>query len=309
MNERMKIMIGYDGSEGANAALDDLRRAGLPPDAEARVLTVAESWLPPPLDDATAEREGVAPLERTPDFVQEMYARREERIGEARALAERAKNHIQEFFPAWKVNAEACAGSPAREVIAEADEWKPDLIVVGSHGHMPLGPCGLCSTAQKVLTEALCTVRVARPTPARAADDETLLRLIIGTDGSPDAERAVAEVANRSWATGTAVRLVTATEPFHMYGVEPLVQERHARDIQQEATKTLSAAGLCVSSVVREGDPKRVLVKAAEEWDADAIFIGAKGHSFLERTLLGSVSYAVAARAPCTVEVVRRRKN
>ena len=33
-NERMKIVIGYDGSEHAGAALDDLRQAGLPRDAE-----------------------------------------------------------------------------------------------------------------------------------------------------------------------------------------------------------------------------------------------------------------------------------
>ena len=29
MSERMKILIGYDGSECADAALEDLRRAGL----------------------------------------------------------------------------------------------------------------------------------------------------------------------------------------------------------------------------------------------------------------------------------------
>jgi hypothetical protein len=30
MKEQMKLLIGYDGSQFANAALDDLRRAGLP---------------------------------------------------------------------------------------------------------------------------------------------------------------------------------------------------------------------------------------------------------------------------------------
>ena len=42
MNERMKILIGYDGSECADAALDDLKRAGLPQSAEAHILSVAE---------------------------------------------------------------------------------------------------------------------------------------------------------------------------------------------------------------------------------------------------------------------------
>jgi len=30
MKGRMKILIGYDGSECADAAIDELRRAGLP---------------------------------------------------------------------------------------------------------------------------------------------------------------------------------------------------------------------------------------------------------------------------------------
>ena len=67
----------------------------------------------------------------------------------------------------------------------------------------------------------------------------------------------------------------------------------------------LGENGLHVSSVVREGDPKRVLIEEAEKWGADCIYIGAKGHRFMERMLLGSVSYAVAARAHCSVEVVR----
>jgi hypothetical protein len=34
MADRMKILVAYDGSECADAALDDLRRAGLPSDAQ-----------------------------------------------------------------------------------------------------------------------------------------------------------------------------------------------------------------------------------------------------------------------------------
>jgi hypothetical protein len=38
----MKILIGYDGSEGADVGLEGSRRAGLPPrDVEALVVTVA----------------------------------------------------------------------------------------------------------------------------------------------------------------------------------------------------------------------------------------------------------------------------
>ena len=49
MSERMKILIGYDGSECADAALQDLRRAGLPSEADVLVMTVADVFLPPPI--------------------------------------------------------------------------------------------------------------------------------------------------------------------------------------------------------------------------------------------------------------------
>lgn len=47
----MKLLIAYDGSEAAEAALDDLTRAGLAETVEAAVITVADVFLPPPLDE------------------------------------------------------------------------------------------------------------------------------------------------------------------------------------------------------------------------------------------------------------------
>ena len=224
-------------------------------------------------------------------------------------MAARAGECVPANFPGWEVRSEAGADSPASAIIKKADEWKPDLVVVGSQGRTALGRFVLGSVSQKVLVEARSSVRVARRAPGRIEDDTpSPLRLIVGVDDSPGAEKAVEAVAGRAWAAGTAVRLVTAFEPFYMHGVEPVTQELFTDSIQRTAAHTLGGAGLSVSSVIEEGDPKRVLVEAAEAWGADAIFLGAKGHRFLERTLLGSVSYAVAARVHCSVEVVRERK-
>jgi len=42
----MKILIGYDGSEGADLGIEGLQRARLPQrDVEALVVTVSEVWL------------------------------------------------------------------------------------------------------------------------------------------------------------------------------------------------------------------------------------------------------------------------
>lgn len=44
-NGKMKILIAYDGSDCASAAITDLRRAGLPQQVEAIVLSVADVWV------------------------------------------------------------------------------------------------------------------------------------------------------------------------------------------------------------------------------------------------------------------------
>jgi nucleotide-binding universal stress UspA family protein len=78
------------------------------------------------------------------------------------------------------------------------------------------------------------------------------------------------------------------------------------RKILALATEQLRWSGLTVSTQVREGDPKKELPSAAQEWGADCIFVASSGFSNrFERFVLGSVSAAVAARAHCSVEVVR----
>ena len=44
----MKLLVAYDGSGCAEAAIDDLYQAGLPETGTAHVISVAEVWLPPP---------------------------------------------------------------------------------------------------------------------------------------------------------------------------------------------------------------------------------------------------------------------
>jgi nucleotide-binding universal stress UspA family protein len=59
-----------------------------------------------------------------------------------------------------------------------------------------------------------------------------------------------------------------------------------------------------------EGEPKRVIVKMAEEWSAYCIVVGSTGFSnHLERFLIGSVASSIAARAHCSEEVGREPKK
>ena len=119
MANRMKVLVAYDGSECADAALDDLRRAGLPSDAEIKVLSVVENWLPPPPGLELIEQIG--------------------RDQEYLILARRGGIRLVSMESGWDVKSESGLGSPATVIIEKADEWGADLIVVGSHGHTALG--------------------------------------------------------------------------------------------------------------------------------------------------------------------------
>lgn len=311
INGKMKILIAYDGSDCADAALDDLRRAGLPRrNVEALVLSVAEVWLPPPPSSSYEIVEAVR-VAQNPTTLQKDYAKGSQSVEEALRLARQARERLQKSFPEWEVSAEVSNGSPAWEVISHADSWKPDLIVVGSHGRSVFGRFVLGSVSQKVLTEARCSVRVAR---GRVEADDAPANIYIGVDGSPGSEEAVRAVAMRHWPPASEARVVVAEGIPASASAESIESDKEDRawpeKIVARAVEMLRPAEINASAVILHGDPKRVLVAEAEKHGADSIFVGSTGLSNrFERFLLGSVSAAVAARAHCSVEVVRAPRN
>jgi nucleotide-binding universal stress UspA family protein len=316
MSERMKILIAYDGSECADAALDDMRRAGLPAVAEAILLTAADVFLPPPINE---EVDNTFPL-YVPDGVRRAHEHAAQAVSEASELAEGAAARVKTSFPDWKVSSEACADSPAWAVIKKADEIKADLVIVGAQGHNLLGGrLILGSVSQRVLYEASASVRVARYSKGSS---NAPLRILIATDGSPDAEAAVEVVARRTWPAGSEARLLCVLdtvmavtpspgEPTVVKWVEVGDEEdwEWVRKLFEPSAEKLRKAGLKASVITRKGNPKNVVVEDAEGWGADSIFLGAKGMRGIDRFLLGSVSAAVSARAHCSVEVVRPKPS
>jgi nucleotide-binding universal stress UspA family protein len=309
MPEKMKVLIAYDGSSCADAALNDLPCAGLPHEAEALILSVVEVFLPPSSPTSAFPA-------HVPPAVQMAWTQATHALDEAHTLAQQARARLLKSFPAWDVSAEACADSPAWAIIKKVEAWQPDIVVVGSHGRSALRRFVLGSVSQKVLTEAHCSVRIGRQ---RRQADTGPLHLIIGIDGSPDTAAAVQAVAARGWPVDSAVRLVTAldarmstTLALMRLPAETGTAERDAEasvwmaETVEPMAELLRTRGLTVSAAIKEGDPKHVLLDEAEQWAADCLFVGARGLSRVERFLLGSVSASVAARAHCSVEVVRK---
>lgn len=308
----MRILLGYDGSECADAAIDDLARAGLPADSEVSVICVAEVW--PELPASCFEPADAAALQKMSPIVRRAHELAASAIKDAAELAARAAERLREQFPEFKVLTEPMPGSAANVLVERARGSRADLIVVGSRGRGAVGRTLLGSVSQSVITHAPCSVRVARAGKGKPGDS---VRIIVGLDGSPGAAAALNAVTLRKWPAGSEVRVVVALD-VRLASVLPsltpdfswpLAFDAEApewpRQAAQAAVQELSRAGLHATPVSRDGNPKTALIEEADGWQADCIFVGARGMSRIQGFLLGSVSSAVAARANCSVEIVR----
>lgn len=313
----MKLLIAYDGSDCSDSALDDLTRAGLPRQAEALVLTVAEIWLPQ-LENKSFKKQ--ADLLDDDSALNDNRANGSKTHSEAKALAGHGRKRLSLHFPDWKIETVIGGGSAAAEILSCAEDFRADLIVVGSHGRGSVGRFLLGSVSNKIVSEAACSVRVARR--GRVEVDPEPSRVVIAFDGSDGANRAIEAVTTRNWREASEFRLVTVADlvapaaikrfvpnaPFWV--AEEIKAEREwIEKITAPALAKLRRANLMATAEIRDGNPKQILIEEAARWRADSIFVGAnRAGSRLEKFLLGSVAAAVAARAHCSVEVVRKSR-
>ncbi|HEX7082794.1 MAG TPA: universal stress protein [Gaiellaceae bacterium] len=131
--------------------------------------------------------------------------------------------------------------------------------------------------------------------------------IVVGYDGSEAAQRA-ADRAVALAGPGGRVALVAAFPP----PVESLENELTASpargelvDLLREGSARCAGRDVDVSWRLVEGEPAEALADVGREIDASLIVVGARGDSFVARTLRGSVAEKLVARAHCDVLAVR----
>jgi nucleotide-binding universal stress UspA family protein len=303
----MKVLIGYDGSDCADAAINDLQRAGLPQNSQITVVSAVDMW---PEVPASLFKMDAAALENASPAIKRAHHLAARALADAQKLAEEGGQKVRQLLPGATVTSSARPEAPASALITSANELDVDLIVVGSHGRSALGKFVLGSVSQAVVTHARCSVRVARKRDVPAGRG---LRLAVGIDGSPSSATAVQAITMRSWPANTHVMTVVAMD-LHLAVAVPQIEVEGnkggeipswIREMADNAIAELHRAGLTAEPALRYGDPKAVLIEEARNVDVDCIFVGARGRSSFAGLLLGSVSTAVTSRAHCSVEVVR----
>lgn len=140
-------------------------------------------------------------------------------------------------------------------------------------------------------------------------------KIVVGTDGSPTAERAVAKASSLAKALGAELIIVTAYNNRAPTGVAAAgvsldaswVAAAHAgaEAVAQAAAEQASADGVsAVSHQAVAGEPAEVLLQVTTESGGDLLVVGSKGMQSTARFLLGPIANKVSRRVHCDLLIV-----
>jgi nucleotide-binding universal stress UspA family protein len=135
-------------------------------------------------------------------------------------------------------------------------------------------------------------------------------KLLVAYDGSEQSGQAfklALDMATRYAARMIVLSVARPPEPPVAVELEAVLER--ATEFFEERFKSLreqaAALGIEARFEVRVGHPAEQIVHMANEEKVEAIVMGHRGESFLQRWLLGSVAKRVLSYAHCTVVVVR----
>lgn len=148
----MKVLLAIDSSKFSQAAVDFVSTNIWNENTELKIVSVIESQAPI----------GAEPFGVSFEFAFEME----------KLARETAKKAIEESIDKIKSSAAGKSliitshipmGSPKRMILEEAEEWQPDLIILGSHGYHLWERMLLGSVSNAVAQHARCSVLIVRP--------------------------------------------------------------------------------------------------------------------------------------------------
>jgi nucleotide-binding universal stress UspA family protein len=142
--------------------------------------------------------------------------------------------------------------------------------------------------------------------------------VLIGTDGSETAKRAVHDAVTLAKAVGSKLLVVSVYEPVSDVRLreerDDVPEDRdwvfNARDevlamLEQTASEARSGGVSEVETFARQGDPADAILDVAEEQGVDLIMVGNRGMTGTRRFLLSSVPNKISHNAPCSVLIVK----
>jgi nucleotide-binding universal stress UspA family protein len=288
----LHVLCATDGSPASRSAIELVQCFNLCGNSTLTLLYVSEFGVPYP--------KGLAALELPEDRGEEVL--------------ERIKRDL--VSSDWQdARYEVLRGRLPETILLAANRHHVDLIAVGARGDADIQYYLMGSVARRVVMYASCPVLVVKKPVA------ALRRVVIGIDGSPEAEASAEFLLRLSPPEGTDVTVASVVPPFP-HGHAPMTEgltarvEQIRREVEDEARRGMTQVvekfrghGFPVDGVVVSGHPGQQLLKLVESLKADLIVVGSRGLTGDKRYLMGSVSDTVALYAPCAVLVVSQGES
>jgi len=296
-----KVLVPLDGSRTAEHSLvylDALSRLG---DLEVRLLSVVDQW---------TDVRSLNPVEagQREDNLLSTYLRE-------------VSSDIEKHS-GIKVDARVVRGIPASGVLEEANSFKPDLLIIATHGRSGPSRWRLGSVADKVIRGAECDTLVVGPKAvAQERWMEATLKapfqaILVPLDGSSLAEAALARATSFAEAYGSTVHLVRAVPiPTITDGYPgeaayiPTLMDQMVEGAQEYLKEVASRFGskVAVKTEVTVGTASAVLEDYSRANGVDLVVMTTHGRGGILRTALGSVTDRLLAVGAAPVLVVRPR--
>jgi nucleotide-binding universal stress UspA family protein len=222
----------------------------------------------------------------------------------------------------------AVPGAAAEVLVGESEKLGADLLVVGSVGMTGARRFMLGSVPNKVSHAASIDVLIVKSDfeLARTRANE-YRRLLIGTDGSETAMRAVdvgsaiaaalganpvilcafgsTSVPDReATAAGTSQSVDAGddtADDWHIGGAS------HAREVLERAAERSERMGAVAEVRAVEGAPADALLSVADDEDFDLIVVGNVGMTGAKRFMLANVPHRISHQAPVDVLILRTK--
>jgi nucleotide-binding universal stress UspA family protein len=272
-------LVGYDGSDAAQAAIDF---AALLAKATGASLTAVCAYPPPPRVFARGASDG-ADAELTA-------------LAEADAALAMAELHDPRVAQRL-----VRPGSPPEALIEAADDESATMIVVGSTDRGTLGRISPGSTAERLLHGAPCPVAVVPAT----RDDAEVKTVGVAYDGGAESEVALTCAAALAESLGASLELIGVDTPVAMAGPAATgydCQQAIHEGLEEQIRATAATAG--ATWRLFTGSAGSSLVEASGEFDL--MVAGSRGYGPLRAVLMGSVSRHLADHAECPVVIAPR---
>lgn len=298
----LHLLLAYDGSQHAQAAVDFIRSLPLPSHSTLTILGVL----------SPRESSNHAMLEGSLD-----------------ALVASIKE------PSFAITSDVMVGDPAETLIHYAEKIDPDLLVVGAKGLRATLGILLGGVAQQIIEYANLPVLVVR------APFTGLKKILLVTDGSRCSQAAIDYLAGKISADGNVIggqfplplsceiRVLHVLPPaptpdmiarnwplgpdliptatYDLQYEQSFLEEeaRAGQELIDQSVQRLLQAGIQASGVLLRGDAATEIIDYVNANEIHLIMAGSRGLSAVRSWWLGSVSRKLVHYAGCSVLIVK----